>query len=235
MIKVNDISKRYGKLLANDHITMEVGEGEISILLGPNGAGKSTLIKSICGLLRFDGEITINGYENHSLEAKRLLGYVPQMAALYPMLTVYEHFEFIARAYKLENWKHRAEDFLKRFELDDKRDKLGKELSGGMAQKVSICCALLHQPKAIVFDEPMTGLDPHGIKELKSLFVELKAQGCSMIISTHMIESIEDNWDVTQIMMQGQIKKICYRNDLKNGENLEELFFEITEKGNVHE
>ena len=103
MIEVRNMTKKYGKLTANDNINLSVGRGELAVLLGPNGAGKSTLIKSICGLLRFQGTITIGGHENHTIEAKRLLGYVPEFPVLYPMLTVAEHLEFIAKAYRLKN------------------------------------------------------------------------------------------------------------------------------------
>ena len=108
------------------------------------------------------------------------------------MLTIEEHLEFIARAYGLTDWKAKADALIERFELDDKRKKLGKELSKGMQQKVSICCALLFEPKVIIFDEPMVGLDPHAIKELKLIFSELRNQGVSLLISTHMIDSVED-------------------------------------------
>ncbi|MDR1573703.1 MAG: ABC transporter ATP-binding protein, partial [Clostridiales Family XIII bacterium] len=152
MILAENVTKRYGKLLANDDVNISVAAGETAVLLGPNGAGKSTIIKSICGLLRFSGRISIGEHENRTQEAKRLLGYVPEFPVLYPMLTVAEHLEFIARAYRLADWEARAEDLLRRFELDDKKRKLGKELSKGMQQKVSVCCALLPEPKAVVFD-----------------------------------------------------------------------------------
>ncbi|MCL2200371.1 MAG: ABC transporter ATP-binding protein, partial [Oscillospiraceae bacterium] len=167
MVIVKNLVKKYGKLTANDGINLTVNSGEIAILLGPNGAGKSTLIKSICGLLRFDGEVTIDGIDNRTTEAKKMLGYVPEFPTPFPMLTVEEHLEFVARAYKLENWRGRADSLLERFELDDKRNKLGKELSKGMQQKVSVCCAILPDPKVVIFDEPLVGLDPHGIRELK--------------------------------------------------------------------
>jgi ABC-type multidrug transport system ATPase subunit len=173
MIDVRNMTKKYGKLAANDNINLSVGRGELAVLLGPNGAGKSTLIKSVCGLLRFQGAITIDGHENHTVEAKRLLGYVPEFPVLYPMLTVAEHLEFIAKAYRLKAWEEKGEALLRRFELDDKKMKLGKELSKGMQQKVSVCCALLPQPKAVIMDEPLVGLDPHGIRELKAVIAKL--------------------------------------------------------------
>ena len=229
MIDVLDMTKKYGRLKANDNITMSVGSGELAVLLGPNGAGKSTLIKSVCGLLRFDGSITIGGYENHTTEAKRLLGYVPEFPVLYPMLTVAEHLEFIARAYRLDGWEGKAEEMLQRFELDDKKMKLGKELSKGMQQKVSVCCALLPQPRAVIMDEPLVGLDPHGIRELKAAISELRESGCALLVSTHMIESMEENWDVTYIMVKGRIGRVCRRADLDADQSLEDVYFAITE------
>ncbi len=229
MITVKNLTKKYGSFVANEDINLTVEPGEVTVLLGPNGAGKSTLIKSICGLLRFQGSIEIGGYENHSIEAKKRLGYVPEIPALYPMLTVYEHLEFIARAYRLTDWEPLAQELLLRFELEDKRNKLGKELSKGMQQKVSICCAVLTKPSVVIFDEPLVGLDPHAIREIKKLIGELKAQGCAMVISTHMIESVEDNWDTTCIMRGGRIAKICRREELGDAEDLEALYFSITE------
>ena len=230
MFEVSHVTKRYGKVVANDDISFSVADGQIAVLLGPNGAGKSTVIKCITGLLRFDGSITVCGFPNKSLEAKRLLGYVPEMPAVYDLLTIAEHLEFIARAYSLSDWKERADSLLSRFELLDKKDKLGKELSKGMQQKLSICCALLPEPKVIVFDEPMVGLDPHAIKELKAVFAELKTAGASVLISTHMLDSVEDYWDVAHIMVNGRFAATRKNEALSEGEcSLEELFFSITE------
>lgn len=230
MIQVTDLTKRYGRLVANNDISLTVNPGELTVLLGPNGAGKSTLIKCICGLLRFEGKITVDGHDNRSSQAKRILGYIPEMPALYPMLTVREHLEFIARAYELTQWEPQADELLRRFELDDKQNKLGKELSKGMQQKVSICCAVLPKPRAVIFDEPLVGLDPHAIRELKSLISGMKRDGCAMIVSTHMIESVEEDWDTTCIMTGGNIARACRRDELQGG-GLEELYFSITEKG----
>lgn len=236
MFIANHVTKRYGRLVANNDISFSVGDGQIAVLLGPNGAGKSTIIKCIAGLLRFQGQIDIGGYPNKALEAKRLLGYIPEMPAVYDLLTVYEHLEFIARAYELDGWEEYAASLLHRFELEDKKDKLGKELSKGMQQKLSICCALLHHPQVIIFDEPLVGLDPHAIKELKEMFVELKNSGASLLISTHMIDSVENYWDVAHIMMNGSIAATKYnRPDISGAgtqdeKTLEQLFFEITEK-----
>ena len=232
MIQVRNLTKKYGKTLANDDVNLTVDAGQLAVLLGPNGAGKSTLIKSICGLLRYDGAITIDGYANNTAEAKRIIGYVPEFPALYPMLTVGEHLEFIARSYRLESWKEYGEELLSRFELDDKRNKLGKELSKGMQQKVSVCCALLPQPKVVVFDEPLVGLDPHGIRELKDVITELRGRDCALLVSTHIIDSVEEDWDAVYIMRGGRIAREYRRSDLVGGETLESVYFSITEGSN---
>jgi len=229
MINAQNVTKRYGKVLANDDVCLTVQSGELAVLLGPNGAGKSTLIKSICGLLRYQGTITVDGLDNRGLAAKRQLGYVPEMPALYPMLTVWEHMEFIARAYRLEDWELSAEELLRRFEMADKSDKLGKELSKGMQQKVNICCALLPKPKAVILDEPLIGLDPHGIREIKLMISDLKKSGCSQLISTHIIESMEDNWDVTYIMKNGRVAAVCRRDEMPEGQTMEDVYFSIIE------
>ena len=229
MLDIQNVSKRYGKTLANDGVSFSLAGGELAVLLGPNGAGKSTLIKCVAGLLRFEGNIQICGHGNKTLEAKRELGYIPEMPAVYDLLTVSEHLEFMRRAWRMEDDGY-GEVLLKRFEMWDKRDKLGKELSKGMQQKLSICCQLVHHPRVIIFDEPMVGLDPHAIKELKEIFRELREDGAALLISTHMIDSVEDYWDAAYIMMHGRLAATKRQGD--GGErSLEEMFFSITEGG----
>lgn len=233
MLSIKNVTKKYGKLLANDNINLTVHAGEISLLLGPNGAGKSTLIKCISGLLKFGGNIEICGKGNKTLQAKRDLGYIPEVPALYDMLTVWEHMEFIARAYSLKDWKDRAETLLERFEMDDKKKKLGSELSKGMQQKLSICLGFLPDPKLILFDEPMVGLDPHAIKELKTMIIEQRQEGKAILISTHMLDSVMEFWNSVNIMMNGKIVASRYRKEMEEvGEDLESLFFRITKREN---
>ena len=227
MLQISHVTKRYGGMTANRDVSLYLADGEIAVLLGPNGAGKSTLIKSIAGLLRFEGHIEVCGVDNKSLEAKRMLGYVPELPAVYDLLTVSEHLEGIRRAYRLSD-DGLAQKLLERFELWDKKDKLGKELSKGMQQKLSICCALLPRPRVVIFDEPMVGLDPHAIRQLKELIRELKEEGVTVLISTHMIDSVEDYWDVCHIMMRGSLAA-TRRSDEAAEQSLEELFFAITE------
>ena len=230
MLEVLNLTKKYNKTLANDNLNFKVDSGEIAVLIGPNGAGKSTAIKCIAGLLRFNGNISICGYPNKSIEAKRSFGYIPEIPAPIDTLTVYEHMEFIARAYKVDNWQEKTEQLLARMELDDKRKKLGKELSKGMQQKLSICCALLPEPQVVLFDEPLVGLDPHAIKELKNIIMELKQRGCTVLISTHMLDSVAEFWDKALIMVEGKIAAIRTRAEIEStGEDLEQLFFFITE------
>lgn len=224
MLKIENVTKSFRGLKANNSISLQAKRGEVALLLGLNGAGKSTLIKCICGLLKFDGKISIGGYDCTSLEAKRLIGYVPETPALYDYLTVSEHLDFIERAYKCKNDALRQR-LLEDFELDDKKDKLGKELSKGMQQKLSICCALLHEPELIIFDEPMVGLDPLAIKTLKSMFLELKQSGKTVLISTHILDSVENYWDKAYILSDGELKAEMLSSE---GESLEKLFFSVT-------
>ncbi|SHH43208.1 ABC transporter ATP-binding protein [Clostridium intestinale] len=231
MLEVNNITKSYGKFKAVKDISFKVEQGEIAVLVGPNGAGKSTIIKSIAGLLKYEGEIKIGGKHNKSIEGKRLFNYVPEMPAMYPLLTVDEHIHFIAKAYGLNDYKEKAEELLKTFDMVDKRTKLGQELSKGMQQKVSIMCGLITNPKLILFDEPMIGLDPKAIKELKNYFAKLKESGAAIIISTHLLDSVQDLWDRILIMKEGEIILSKTKGEFnESGDNLEEIFFEFTEE-----
>ena len=230
MLSVKNVTKKYGRILANNNVSIEIPSGEIAVLLGPNGAGKSTLIKSVCGLLRCEGEITLDGADNKSTEAKSILGYVPEMPAVYDLLTVGEHLEFIRRAYKMSD-DGLGDRLLERFELSDKKDTLAKELSKGMQQKLSICCALVHRPRVVIFDEPMVGLDPHAIKQLKEIFGELKKEGAAVLISTHMLDSVEDYWDSVYIMVKGELRACRRKSD--GDFSLEELFFTVTSEGSA--
>ena len=230
MLEVKNVTKRYGKNVACNDVSFTLEPGTLTVLLGPNGAGKSTIIKSIIGFLKYQGEITVNGINNKTVEARKILGYIPEMPSLYPTLTVVEHMEFIARAYKLTDYKDRINLLLERFELDDKRKKFGDELSKGMQQKLNLCLGLLPDPEIILLDEPLLGLDPHAIKELKNYIEEMRRAGKTMLISTHIIDSVDMLWDRTIIMQGGQIKANVTRGEVdESGKTLEDLFFEVTE------
>ena len=162
-----------------------------------------------------------------SLEAKKVFAYVPEIPALFDALTVREHIEYIRKAYKSSITDEEIEGLLARFEMSDKQDKMGNELSKGMMQKVSICCALAVKPQVILFDEPMVGLDPKAIKELKEVILELKENGTTVLISTHMLEMVDGLWDVMFVMEKGKLIG-AYKKDEVGGKDLDDLFFEMT-------
>ena len=224
MLEIQELSKSYGKHLAVDRVSFFVPDGQVGILLGPNGAGKSTIIKSIAGLLRYQGRIGIQGMSARTLEARKIFGYVPEIPAMFDALTVREHVEYIRKAYDSDITEEEVQALFQRFELADKQEKLGNELSKGMMQKVSICCALAIKPKVILLDEPMVGLDPQAIKELKKIVLELKEQGVTVLISTHMLEEL---WDVMFVMDQSHIIG-SYRKEDVGEKDLDDLFFEMT-------
>lgn len=227
MLEVQNLTKSYGKNLAVDHVSFYVQDGQVGILLGPNGAGKSTIIKSIAGLLRYEGGVGINGMAARNMEAKKIFGYVPEIPAMFEALTVREHLEYIRRAYGSSITDEEIDGLLRRFELDDKQDKLGNELSKGMMQKVSICCALAVKPRVLMLDEPMVGLDPAAIKELKDVVLELRDDGVTVLISTHMLEMVKELWDAMFVMEKGRIIASFSKEDVKD-KDIEELFFEVT-------
>ncbi len=227
MLEIQNLTKRYGKYLAVDHVNFVVPDGQVGILLGPNGAGKSTIIKSIAGLLRYEGGVGIARMNSRSMDAKRIFAYVPELPAMFEALTVREHIEYIRRAYHSKITDEEVEALFKRFELEDKQEKLGNELSKGMMQKVSICCALAIKPRVILLDEPMVGLDPAAIKELKQVVKELKEAGVTVLISTHMLEMVKELWDVMFVMEKGKIIGEYSREDAKD-QDIEELFFQVT-------
>ena len=230
MLDISHVTKKYGKVTACDDVSFHLDPGSVTVLLGPNGAGKSTIMKAIIGFLRYTGEITVDGVPNKTPEARRILGYVPEIPSLYPNLTVSEHMEFLARAYRLTDYRQRIDALLERFELQDKRKKFGDELSKGMQQKLNLCLGLLPQPKVLLLDEPMIGLDPHAIKELKNTIEEMRAQGRTLLVSTHIIDSVDMLWDRTVIMQSGAVKANITRQELEqSGRTLEQVFFEVTE------
>ncbi|PZX60445.1 ABC-type multidrug transport system ATPase subunit [Algoriphagus ratkowskyi] len=235
MLSVTNLVKTYGKQNAVNDISFELQGGEVVGLLGPNGAGKSTTMKCIVGLLRkTSGEITLGGHDHLSVEAKRLFSYIPETPYVYDLLTVQEHMQFVAQAYGVKDWRGKAEEYLELFELADKRDKLGRDLSKGMRQKVSICCALLPDPQVLFFDEPMIGLDPKAIKNTKKIFKELKDAGKTILVSTHLIDGIESIADRVMILKNGNIVGNDTISNLKQqfvqeeGTSLEDLFLEMT-------
>ncbi|MCK8061640.1 MULTISPECIES: ABC transporter ATP-binding protein [unclassified Fusibacter] len=234
MLKVMKLVKHYKKTDAVNGIDFEIQQGEVMGILGPNGAGKTTTIKCIAGLIRAtEGEITVNGQVNTSLMAKRLMAYIPEVPEAYELMTVWEHMVFIAKAYRLKDWEPKAESLLNRFEMSDKKDKLAKELSKGMKQKLSICMGLVTEPKVVLFDEPMIGLDPKAIKETKAVMRELAKDGCAVLVSTHLLDTIESTCDKVLVLKDGHVVAAGTPDELRSKmgtseASLEELFLEVT-------
>ena len=251
-IAVEDYHKVYGDTVAVGGISFAVAPGEILGLVGPNGAGKTTTLRALAGILApTQGRLLIAGHDIvlDPLAAKREMAYVPDEPHLFDRLTVWEHFRFMASAYRVPNWKPVAEGLLKRLELTEKRGALAMELSRGMRQKVGIGIGLLHAPRALLLDEPMTGLDPHGIRTMKDLIREYAANrhggpsapagdGAAIIISSHLLSLVEDLCTTVLIMNRGRVLRhgrfADLRQELDAGgrhETLEELFFRITGTG----
>ncbi len=235
VLEVKDLKKRYGKSFAVNGISFGLEKGTIIGLIGPNGAGKTTTIKCIAGLLNpTEGTISILGKSIKSPISRSNIAYIPETPDVYPMLTVWEHLKFIALAFNLEKWEPKAEELLKRFDLTDKRNELCKSLSKGMTQKVSICCNLLHDPQVILVDEPMVGLDPKAIRELKDAFLKLKEEGKTILISTHLLDNAQNLCDGVVVMKKGFIVAKGSLEELRKTMNagkkasLEELFLEVT-------
>ena len=228
MIEVYHVTKKYGSFKAVDDLSLTAHNGRITILLGPNGAGKSTTIKSIAGLLKFDGKILIDGFPNSSIDAKRRFGYIPETPVLYEQLTIREHIQFISRAYQAEAGEARAQALLERLELADKVKKTARELSKGMSQKLSMVLELLADPDSILIDEPMIGLDPAAIETVLQLLKELRGAGKSILISTHIIDMFESLWDDAYILHHGKIVREVRREDLGD-QSLKEIFFACTQ------
>ena len=195
MIDVVDFHKVYQQTVAVAGLTFRVEPGQIIGLLGPNGAGKTTTLRALAGVIPpTRGRLVVGGHDvvSDPVPAKRLLAYVPDDPKLFDVLTVWEHLKFIASAYQVGDFRAEAERLLEQFELIEYRHKLGQELSRGMRQKVAICCAYLHAPLAIPVDEPLTGLDPQGIRTMKRSLRDRAAAGAAVIISSHLLALVED-------------------------------------------
>ena len=195
VLRVDGFSKSYGEQRAVDALSFEVPAGEILGLVGPNGAGKTTTLRSVAGILPVArGNISVCGHDISTAEAraKACLCWVPDDPQPFDALTVIEHLEFTASLYSVPNWRARADELIERFELTERRDALGGELSRGMRQKLAFCCAWLPQPRLVLLDEPLSGLDPRGIRSAKQAIRDIAAKGTGVILSSHLLELIEE-------------------------------------------
>jgi ABC-2 type transport system ATP-binding protein len=240
LIRVDDYHKVYRDTVAVAGLSFEVPAGAILGLVGPNGAGKTTTMRALAGIIRpTRGRLLIAGHDvvANPLAAKRELAYIPDDPKLFDVLTVWEHLEFIAAAYRVADFVSRGEALLTQFELVEKRNTLAQELSRGMRQKVAICCAYLHEPGAILFDEPLTGLDPYAIRTLKASIVERAAAGAGVLVSSHLLALVEDL--CTHLLILNKGRSLFYGSlaeararyaDLQGEASLEEVFFRATEQ-----
>lgn len=226
-------------------LTFDVSPQTILGLVGPNGAGKTTTLRTLAGIISpTRGRLWIgdNDIVEQAVAAKQQLAYVPDDPKLFDALTVWEHLQFIAAAYRVENFEVVANRLLDQFELSDKRDTMAQELSRGMRQKVAICCGYLHDPAVILLDEPLTGLDPRAIRTMKESVVERSAAGTSVIISSHLLSLVEDLCTHLLIVRQGQcvfrgtVQEAKYRYaNMDADASLEEVFFKATEQSEAEE
>ena len=239
MIEVLSLTKTYGNLLAVSDLSFTVARGEILGLVGPNGAGKTTTLRAVAGIhAPTDGQVRICGFDiqHDPIEAKRRLAFLPDEPRLFDYLTVEEHLRFTGALYGVADAKARVEPLLAEFDLLDKRKALPSELSRGMKQKLMIACGFLHQPDVLIFDEPLTGLDPLGIRRMKESIVRRAKDGAAVILSSHLLHLVEELCERVAIIRNG--KRVAYARieDLKwqiaqgrGGLSLEEAFLRLTD------
>lgn len=213
MISLNQFSKCYdtsaGSAIAVSELTLAVQPGQVLGLVGRNGAGKTSTLKSIAGILSVSGgTIEVDGFDvvSSPVEAKQRTAYVPDDPELFHDLTVEQHLQFVASVYQIQSPGPRVAELLTNFELESKRHSPAKDLSRGMRQKLAICCAWLQAPKAMLLDEPMTGLDPYGIRMLKQSVTQQAQTGVAIIISSHLLAMVEDICSDILILDEGQSK-----------------------------
>ena len=195
MIEVAHLTKTYGQFTAVNDFSFRVGAGEIVGLIGPNGAGKTSTLRSIAGIhAPAGGTITIDGHNivSSPVEAKRRLAFIADEPQLFEYLTVSEHLRLIGRLYQVSDAGATAGSLLGELELSGKEHALPGELSRGMKQKVAIACALIHEPKALLFDEPLTGLDPLGIRKMKETIMARGRAGAAIVVSSHLLHLVEE-------------------------------------------
>jgi ABC-2 type transport system ATP-binding protein len=208
MIKLANLTKVYGSLTAVNSINLEVRSGEVFGFLGPNGAGKTTTIKMMAGLLQpTSGTIEIEGIDirKDPLGAKAVTGFIPDRPYLYDKLTAVEFLRFIAELYRMTGADRRIGELLALFGLADWSGELIENFSHGMKQRLVMASALLHEPRVLVVDEPMVGLDPRGARLVKDLFRELAATGVTIFMSTHTLEIVEAMCTRVAIINKGEI------------------------------
>ncbi len=241
MIALETLVKSYNGFRAVDGLSLHVGAGEILGLVGPNGAGKTTTLRCLAGIVPpTSGRITIAGFdlEADRVEARRRLAFVPDEPRLFDYLTVWDHLQVVARLYGVADGAARATQLLSQFGLADRQRAYPGELSRGMKQKLMIAAALMHAPRALILDEPLTGLDPGAMRQMKRTIVATAGTGAAVLVSSHMLHLVEEICQRVLILqrgrevMSGTLAEIrAAVPDLDAGAGLEEIFLRATGTG----
>ena len=240
VIQITGFNKTYRDTVAVENLSFEVPGGAILGLVGPNGAGKTSTLRCVAGIIPpTHGTLIVAGHDvvKDPISAKLQLAYVPDDPKLFDTLTVWEHIDFVAAAYRVDDWDAKGTRLLQQFELEEKRNTMAQELSRGMRQKVAICCAYLHDPTVILFDEPHTGLDPRGIRTMKQSILDRVAAGSTVVVSSHILELVEDLCSHLLILHKGKCLFFGPMHEARTAfpdvadASLEEVFFRATEGG----
>ncbi|MBS1818677.1 MAG: ABC transporter ATP-binding protein [Acidobacteria bacterium] len=237
-ISVEGLRRTYGDLTAVQYLSFKVSPGEIVGLIGPNGAGKTTTLRALAGILRpTAGRVLIGGFDivEQPLDARRQLAFMPDEPHLFEYLTVEEHLRLIGRLYGVADVDARAQPLLEELELVGKQQALPGELSRGMKQKVVIACGLVRNPPVLLFDEPLTGLDPIGIRRMRDTIVRRARNGAAVLLSSHMLPLVQEVCTRVVIMYRGRkfadgtVQELAERVELHQADStLEEIFLRIT-------
>jgi ABC-2 type transport system ATP-binding protein len=236
VIEVEGLRKVYRDTLAVESLSFRVEPGEVLGLIGPNGAGKTTTVRSLAGIIiPSAGTIRLGGHDlrRDPVAAKRVLAFIPDEPHLFEYLTVEEHLRFVARLYGVGDVGPRIAPLLDELELTDKRHALPGELSRGMKQKLAMACGLLHDPSVLLLDEPLTGLDPIGIRKMKATIVRRAEAGAAVILSSHLLHLVEEICTRVLVMQRGRVvavgtvaEIVADRPDLA-GRSLEDVFLTL--------
>lgn len=232
MIKISNVTKKYGEKKALDSVSFEVDEGEIFAFIGHNGAGKTTLIKAMVGVHDFDeGEILINGksIKKEPVACKKEMAYVPDNPELYENMKAIQFINFICDMYEVE--QSRREENIKKYaemyEISQNLNDTIESLSHGMKQKVALVAALAHDPKILIMDEPFVGLDPKAVFDTKEVMREMIKEGKTIFFSTHILDVAEKLCTKVAIIKQGKIIKVGSMKEVKGDKSLEKVFLEL--------
>ncbi len=242
-VELNGVLKRYNQIVAVNNVNLSINQGEIFGLLGPNGSGKSTMLKMLLGLVQPDaGSVQVLGIDVQSdpVAVKKQIGYSPESPRLYEFLTGIEFLDFVGDIYGMqtEEKKTRINEYLKGLQLEGREGDMISSYSEGMKQKIALISAFLHKPKLLILDEPLNGLDPRSARIVKDFLHELKLQGVTTIMSTHILEIAQALCDRIGIMYQGHLLALGNMDELRQmakmpGSGLEDVFLKLTGTGDV--